>query len=558
VDGLGNAYLAGDTGGAFPITPGALNTIRSGQINVFVAKLNPAGSGLVYSTFFGGDGDSPSPIPAHLNEVSRLAVDTSGNAYVTGFTNTTNFPTTPGCFQNVFRGFGCGFASKLNQAGSALVYSTYLGGSSSTFPRGIAVDALGEAYVTGFTASANFPITAATAFQPVLGGGADAFLTKFGPFGGLLYSTYLGGAKGEIGIGVAADDAGNAYITGATQSTDFPTSPGAFQTSFAGGTDPSVDVGDVFVTKLSTVASGSNSLIYSTYLGGSGVEGGRAIAVDSAGNAFVTGVTQSLNFPTTQSVFQNPVGGKDAFVTKLDAVGTHLIYSTYLGGTGNDEGNGIAIDNRGNACVVGHTFSTDLPTVNAFQTTCNCGVTSLDPFGDAFLAKLNHQGTALSFSSYLGGAADDIGFGIAVDASNSIYVTGYAKSTNFPTTPGAYQTEAAQDSDTEAFVTKLPDPFPFDACLQDDSNGSILRINTVTGNYQFVICGGLTLSGTATITRRGCLITLQVNGPDLRLQASIDTCRNSATASVQVLSQGRTFTIVDRNTANNPCACPGH
>src|SRR3989449_4869999 len=266
----------------------------------------------------------------------------------------------------------------------------------------------------------------------------------------LAYSTYLGGSTIDQGFGIAVDSAGNAYVAGDTISTNFPTTPGAFQTTFGG---PFCCMGDAFVTKLNALGSG---LVYSTYLGGGGNDQGNGIAVDSAGHAYVTGFTLSTNFPTTPGAFQTASGGgPDAFVTKLNALGSGLVYSTYLGGSGDDEGNGIAVDSAGNAYVTGLTFSfpasNNFPTTpGAFQTTSFLGV--------PFVTKLNPTGSALVYSTYLevfGGFFVDEGLGIAVDSVGNAYVTGETFTFNpFPTTPGAFQTTSGGGLQ-DAFVTKL-------------------------------------------------------------------------------------------------------
>ena len=324
----------------------------------------------------------------------------------------------------------------------ALFYSTYLGGSAADQGFGIAVDASGNAYVTGYTASTDFP-TIPGAFQTTLGsaGSTDAFVTKLNPTGSaLVYSTYLGGSQEDLGLGIAIDPIGNAYVIGHTDSTDFPTTLGAFQTALR-----SVGHRDVFVTKLNPTGS---ALVYSTYLGGSQGDQGFGIAVDTGGNAYVTGFTGSTDFPTTPGAFQTSLGGPlDAFVTKLDPLGSALVYSTYLGGSNVDSGAAIAVDPLGNAYVIGDTISSDFPTsLGALQRSFGGGV-------DAFVAKLNAIGSALVFSTYLGGSSSDDGLGIAVDTGGSAYVTGFTTSTDFPTTLGAFQTTLGGSG--AAFVTKL-------------------------------------------------------------------------------------------------------
>ncbi len=401
---------------------------------------------LAYSTYLGGTGGD-----AGLG----IAVDASGNAYITGQTNSSDFPTTPGGFQTDLRGKPSAFVSKLNPDGSALVYSTYLGGSqgsTSAFVGSIAVDASGNAYITAGTASPDFPTTPG-AFQTLLRGSFDAFVTKLDATGSaLVYSTYLGGSNIAYGIGIALDAADNAYVTGATNSPDFPTTPGAFQITFKAGC---VGCDHAFISKLNAVGS---ALVYSTFLGGSGSDVGKSIAVDASGTAYVAGGTTSSNFPTTSGAFQTTFGGggSDAFVTKLNAAGSALVYSTYLGGSGREPYNGtVAVDASGNAYVTGSTESTNFPTTpGAFQTTLHgsfaCGAV---PCPDAFVTKLNAAGSALVYSTYLGGESEDDGFGIALDASGNAYVAGLTFSSDFPTTPDAFQT--SNPGSAAAFISKL-------------------------------------------------------------------------------------------------------
>ncbi|HYS17149.1 MAG TPA: SBBP repeat-containing protein [Candidatus Binatia bacterium] len=381
VDSTGNAYVTGVTTSTnFPTTAGAFQTATGGpadsQIDAFVTKLNPTGSGLVYSTYLGGNG---------FDEGFGIAVDSTFNAYVTGFTSpaadpsSPNFPTTPGAFQTVFGGgpSSDAFVTKLNPAGSALVYSTYLGGSDADVGSAIAVGAGGNAYVTGFTGSTDFPTTGG-AFQTVSGGLRDAFVTKLNPTGSapLVYSTYLGGSGDDEGLAIAVDASGNAYVTGDTDSTNFPIMAGAFQTAFGGGSF------DAFVTQ---VAPTGATLTYSTYLGGNGDDQGAGVAVDASGNAYVTGSTGSTDFPTTAGAFRTASGGNgDAFVTTLAPTGSTLVFSTYLGGSGFDIGTGITVDamSSPNAYVVGFTDSSDFPTTTgAFDTTFNGG-------DDTFVARI--------------------------------------------------------------------------------------------------------------------------------------------------------------------------
>jgi hypothetical protein len=440
VDSAGNAYVAGLTWATNFPTANAAQSSNAGNQDVFITKLNPAGSALVYSTYLGG-GNSEAGV--------GIAVDSTGSAYVTGVTFSANFPTV-NAFQaakgHLFTNDA--FVAKLNPAGSALVYSTYLGGTGDDEGKAIAVDSAGNAYVTGFTESTNFPT--ANAVQGTFGGGqgegGDAFVTKFNAAGSaVVYSTYLGGSGDEQGLGIAVDSAGSAYVTGFTVSANFPTA-NAFQNTF-GGIGSQGEGGDAFVTKFNPAGS---ALVYSTYLGGKDADLGNDIAVDSAGNAYVAGATASINFPTANPFQSALVGPVDIFVTKFNATGAALLYSTYLGGDNGEAAFGIAVDSTGNACLTGFTQSTNFPTVNPIKSTLDQG----DFYGDAFVTKLNASGSALLYSTYLGGNAEDVGFGIALDPAGNAYVAGGTSSRCFPVTTGAFDTSLSVSS-ADAFISKI-------------------------------------------------------------------------------------------------------
>jgi uncharacterized repeat protein (TIGR01451 family) len=388
--------------------------------------------GLQYSTYLGGSSTGVG-----------IAVDTAGSAYVTGYTTSGDFPTTSGALDTTLGGGDDAFVTKLNPAGSALAYSTYLGGSSYEYGHGIAVDTAGSAYLTGWTTSGDFPTTSGALDTTLDGGGYDAFVTKLNPAGSALaYSSYLGGSSDEFSNGIAVDTKGSAYLTGLTYSGDFPTTAGAVATTLGGSRD-------AFVTKLNPAGS---ALAYSTYLGGSGsgYEYGFGIAVDTAGSAYLIGWTDSGAFPTTAGAADTTLGGvTDAFLTKLNPAGSALAYSTYLGGSNDEEGYGIAVDTAGSAYLTGRTHSGDFPTTaGAFDTTLG------GPFNeDAFVTKLNPAGSALAYSTYLGGSSFEFGYGIAVDAAGSAYLTGRTHSGDFPTTAAAIDTTLGGGDD--AFVTKL-------------------------------------------------------------------------------------------------------
>lgn len=461
VDSSGNAYVTGFTTSAnFP----AVNSLPHGPENAytFITKLNAAGSALVYSTYVGGMGGAFT-----LEQGNSIAVDSAGNAYVTGSTSTIDFPTV-NAYQTSFHGGGRdAFVLKLSPTGSALVYSTYLGGNADDEGHGIAVDVTGNAYVIGRTVSTDFPTT--NALQPVYGGNtcgssnpcADAFVTKLAPSGStLIYSTYLGGNGRESGNAIAVDASGSAYVTGFTNSANFPTTANALQRNYSDqGTNS--EEHDAFVAKINP--SGS-AFVYSTYLGGSlGSDDGYGIAVDSVGNAYVAGRTDSRNFPTVNAVQPaiapggNGAGSQfsDAFVSKLNATGFALVYSTYLGGGSPDSAQAIALDPAGNAYVTGYAGS-GFPIVNPFLTHPNIG--GHDSI--AFVTKLNPAGSALVNSSYLGGSSGEEGNGIAVDSTGNAYVTGYTLSQDFPTANPMQTTFGGGSSYGDAFITKISNSAP--------------------------------------------------------------------------------------------------
>jgi hypothetical protein len=443
IDSSGNAYVTGETASTDFPTAGPLQaSFGGGTSDVFVAKLNAAGSALVYSTYLGG---------SNYDYGHGVAVDASGNAYVTGETASTDFPTVNPLQATNNAVQATGFVAELNAAGSALIYSTYLGGTGSDSGNAIAVDTSGDAYVTGSTSSPDFPT--ANPLQSAYAGGTcgtapdtyacpDVFVTKLDPAGSaLVYSTYLGGTASDSGSAIAIDPAGDAYVTGQTFSTNFPTA-NPFQ-----ATNKTAE-GTGFVAESNAAGS---ALVYSTYLGGSAVDGGTGIAADSSGNAYVTGQTTSTDFPVTAGALKTALtaNASNAFVTKLNAAGTAPVYSTYLGGSLADWGAGIAVDSSGIAYVTGTAQSSDFPTASPIQA-------ALQGASNAFIARLNATGSALLYSTYLGGSGSDEGLGIAIDSSGNAYVAGYTGSTDFPTlNPLQAANRSAGSNPNTAFVVKL-------------------------------------------------------------------------------------------------------
>ena len=386
LDGAGNVYITGSLGNCYPFP-----TLTAGA---FVAKLTGAGAGSYLFAFsdewYGG---------ADVGQA--VAVDAAGRAYVGGITTTDHFPVTAGAFQQFFAGgIGDGFVVKVNATGTALLFATYLGGNAYESLNDVALDAAGNAYVVGSTESHDFPTV--NAFQPVHPGWGPGdqggFVTKLNAAGsGLLYSTYLGGGPADIAQSVAVDAFGNAYVAGLTQSTEFPITPGAAQPL------PGDDrwcyytiCTDAFVTKLNAAGNG---LVYSTYLGGNIFDEASGIAIDGAGNAYITGNTLSFDFPTVDAFQPNPAGNLDAFVTKLNAGGSAFVYSSYLGGSvqsnagfeGEDGGLRIAVQPGGtSAYIIGITRSPDFPVVSAHQPAFGGGICGWTDYrcSDAFVTKV--------------------------------------------------------------------------------------------------------------------------------------------------------------------------
>jgi uncharacterized repeat protein (TIGR01451 family) len=433
VDSNHNIYLAGTTSSTnFPLQ-GAAYGADAGLADIFVTKIDAAGANILYSTYIGGSGQ---------DRGDGLAIDTNGNAYVVGRVDSSsvNFPTTAGSFAPNYRGGDFdGIVFKLNAQGNALVYSGFLGGEENDSTEGVVVDPTGNAYVTGGTKSSAFPTTI-NAYQGTRAGDTDAFLTKINSAGsGLVYSTYLGGSGTDRGSGIAIDSSGNAYVSGFTSASDFPTE-NAFQNGFGGSFD-------AFVAKFDTNGNGVSSLIFCSYLGGTGDDKAYGIAIDNGGNnVYVSGQTSSNNFPLLVPAQPTFGGSFDGFVAKISTAGTK-VYATYLGGSADDRGSGIAVDAAGAAYVTGFTSSTNFPTVTPLQLSNGGGfdafVTKLNPAGNAFVYSTYLGGSGNESNTSTGTSTNPI----ALDAAGNAYISGFTTSTNFPTaTPLQFNNAGGQDS----------------------------------------------------------------------------------------------------------------
>jgi hypothetical protein len=454
LDDNGNAYVTGNTPSFdFPTTAKAFDVTFNGVSDAFVTKLNDEGSALVYSTYLGSSG---------FDLGQDIAVDEVGNAYVAGFTNGSDFPTTSGAFQEADPGPGAspegddGFVVKLDGSGKRLIYSTYLGGAGEDTANGIGVDEDGNAYVGSGGGTSAFPTTPG-AFQPIdpaPGDLQDAMLSKLNPRGSaLVFATYLGGSGVDFLNSMTVDEEGHIYAAGSTGSSDFPTTPGAFQPSEPGpGPGPPIEFprDDGWVAKLNL--SGS-ALVFATYIGGSGDEEGViGIGVDGERHAYVAGRTDStLDFPTTPGAYDTTYNGgfNDVFVTKFNPSGSALVYSSFLGGSGLEEAsNSVAVDRDGRASVTGPTDSSDFPTTTGAFQSANAGGF------DAFVTTLNASGDTLINSTYLGGSGRDVPLGIGADRHGNVYVTGRTGSANFPISGGAFD-PTFNGGGRDVFVTKL-------------------------------------------------------------------------------------------------------
>ena len=463
IDASNYVYVTGGTISTdFPTKSGAYDTSFNGATayggDVFVSKLNSGLTNLLASTFLGGTG---------WDEGTSLALDPSGNVYVTGFTGSSDFPTTSGAYDVSYNGstldafYGDAFVSKLDSGLTSLLASTFLGGSGSESADSIAlyttndptIPPIVEVYLLGATVSIDFPTTSGAYNTSFNGsnGSADVFVSKLNSgLTRLRASTFLGGSAEDVGFSLALDSSGNVYVTGFTgfaESSDFPITNGAYDTSYNGGF-----LGDGFVSKLD---HGLTSLLASTFLGGTDWDESLSLALDSSGNVYVTGFTESTDFPTTSGAYDTSFNGRDdVFVSKLDTGLTSLLASTFLGGTDRESGNSLTLyatlGGNLNVYVTGFTSSADFPTTSgAYDTSFNGGSSYA---GDVFVSKLDSGLANLQQSTYLGGNANDHGLSIALNSSGRVFVTGYTVSLDFPTVGGAYDTSI---NGYDAFVSKL-------------------------------------------------------------------------------------------------------
>ncbi len=489
VDSSGNVLIAGGTmSGNLPglnVTSQQVDYMGNGD--AFIAKMNGAGTALAWVTYFGG---------ANNDSATSIALDSAGNAYVTGFTNSTDFPVFPSTGAVVQGGYGGGggsfrffavgdaFVAKFASTGK-LVWSTYLGGSQDDAGTAIALDSSGNVLVAGMTVSTNFP-GVSSGLQPAFGGlggqptipesgyvsfdTGDAFVAKIDPTGAsLLAATYLGGSLDDFALALTIDSGGNVWVGGGTISTNFPR-VNPIQNTYGGGTNfnaaPIFSTGDGFISELS---SDLKTLKYSTYFGGSQDDAVSGIAVDSSGAIYITGGTESPNFPGASNSYHGPSTSTpqntpyvigDTFLAKLQPGGAQIAFSFYLGGSAQDGATALTLDAQGNLTVAGATNSTNFctPSADAISSQLNGGAAEPTPgyeqpnVGDGFIARFSNSGS-MTYCSFIGGSGYDAVGGLALDSSGNVYATGATYSANFPATSGVVQ--AANAGPADAFVLKL-------------------------------------------------------------------------------------------------------
>jgi len=458
LDGGGNVYIIGETYSSdYPTTPGAYNESHNRR-DVFVSKLNSSLSSLLASTFIGGSND---------DRGQSIALDGGGNVYITGYTHSSNYPTTSGAYDESHNGSYDVFVSKLNSSLSSLLASTFIGGGDFDYGQSIALDGGGNVYITGHTSSSDYPTTPG-AYDESFNGACDVFIEIFkcaydvfvsrldSSLSSLLASTFIGGSGGDYGYSIALDGDGNVYITGETESSDYPTTPGAYKENYNGGAC------DVFVSRLDSSLS---SLLASTFIGGSGGDYGRSIALDGGGNVYITGWTSFSDYPTTSGAYDESFNGAyDVFVSKLNSSLSTLLASTFIGGGSLDYGNSIALDGDRNVYIIGWTWSSNYPTTSgAYDESYNGGDY------DVFVSKLDSSLSSLLASTFIGGGSLDYGNSIALDGDRNVYITGYTYSSNYPTTSGAY--DESLNGDYDVFVSRLDSNLSAEMEVSGDLNG---------------------------------------------------------------------------------------
>lgn len=426
----GNIYIAGKTESYnFPTTTGAYQENRlaaPGTNDIFITKIDGATNSIVYSTYLSGNG---------IDVAIGIEADSEGNTYVSGYTTSSNFP---GADSITYQSNGDAFVTKLSPDGSSINYSVYFGGSNVDETSAMTIDSNGVVSITGFTKSDDLPLinSLQNALADTLYG--DAFVAQFDASGNVILSSYLGGTEHEEFNDIVVDNQGGIYLAGCTNSDDFPSTIGAYQTTAAGNDD-------VIVAKINT--GNPSALSYATFIAGSYNECTYGLAVNATGEVFVTGKAE-IGFPTVNAYQANNAGGTDVFVSKLSAAGDNLLYSTYLGSFSRDSGHAIELDADGSIIIAGHTESSIFPRMGPFQVNLGGGV-------DGFVSKLSSDGSTLKFSSFIGGQGDETLSALSLDPNGDLVIAGFTASTDYPVTGDALQSALETGVYTDVFVSRI-------------------------------------------------------------------------------------------------------
>ncbi|MCX8080491.1 MAG: SBBP repeat-containing protein [Bacteroidia bacterium] len=458
VNAGGEAYVVGSSVSSnFPTTPGAYSTTYTAGEDIVVSKLNAAGTNLIFSTFIGGN---------NIDIGYDIELDNAGNIYLVGRTTSTNFPVTAGSFDNSYNSGGDAVVLKLSPSGNSLLFSTYLGGNDEERAYGIKLASNNNIYITGYTNSSNYPTTAGVFDQSYNGspGNSEIFVACFDNSGSsLLYSTFVGGTGNDIGRSINIDSNGNINICGDSFSANFPVTAGCVDPGHNGNRD-------IVVFKLNSTLS---NLLSSTYLGTNGTEYGFNISVNNLGEIFLSGITNSNSFSVTPGALNGTYlgGANDVVFVKLNANLTSLLYSTFLGGNGDDQCFKLWQANSGTFLLSGYTSSTNLPvTATAIQTNYGGGNC------DAYILLFDQSSNAIIYCSYLGHNSDDFGRAAIIDAAGDIYISGHTQSANFPTVNGSF--DISHNGVSDLFVSKISTLIPLNIKFHSIT-GKCFNNNTV-------------------------------------------------------------------------------
>ncbi|MHA1927734.1 MAG: SBBP repeat-containing protein [Candidatus Thorarchaeota archaeon] len=430
-DNDGNTLLIGQSqSNEMPTTTGVFQENRAGSDEPFIAKFSPSGA-LIFCTYLGG---------SSYEHITSINIDSSNNILVSGHTQSTNFPVTPDAYQSTYGGGGDGFIAKISPDGTQLLYSTYFGGVGEEWIYGLEVDASDNYLFSGYSSSD--ALATLGAYQTLRGGQQDAFVARLSSNGATLdFFSYYGGTSIDLAWSMTVDDSYNFVISGMTTSNDLPGVTGAFQDTYGGDTD----------TYLAKISSTGSSLVFSTYCGGSGTDIGLGVDVDSEGNIVLGGFVESEDMPVLNALYDTYIGGAyDMFISKFTGTGTAL-FSSYFGGSLTDQTWDLRVNNEDAIIIIGRTMSLDYPTVNASQHDKNNNY-------DAVVTKFAADGQSILISTYLGGSSEDIGEGIAVDGEGHVVVSGRTSSVNLEVTSDAHQADNAGDTDSFVCHTALDVP----------------------------------------------------------------------------------------------------